>query len=295
MSDEWITVGSGALSARIDPQGAQLSSLQDAVGNELLWQGDPAVWAGRAPILFPIVGMLAGGSYLHVGKRYSLPRHGFARGRRFALVGADASSVVFRLVADEATFAVYPFVFELDVAFAVSDATLTVTATVRNVGDEALYGSLGFHPGFRWPLPYAQPRAAHFLEFDADERALVRRIDSDGLLLAQPRSMPQINRRLPLNDALFRDDVLIFEAPHSRSLSYGAERGPRIVVGYPDATWLGVWSKPGAEFVCIEPWQGVTDPVGYAGELRNKPGSFAVLPAGRHSLSMTIRLERDSR
>jgi galactose mutarotase-like enzyme len=295
MSDDWLTLRSHALTARIDPQGAQLSSLRDGAGNELLWQGDPAVWAGRAPILFPIVGTLAGGSYLHAGKRYALPRHGFARGRRFTVVDADAASALLRLVADEATLAVYPFAFELDIAFALRAAALTVTATVRNVGDEPLYASVGFHPGFQWPLPYGQPRAAHFLEFDADEPAPVRRINADGLLTAQPHATPLAQRRLALDDTLFRDDVLIFEAPRSRSVSYGAELGPRIVVDYPDASWLGLWSKPGAGFVCIEPWQGVTDLVGDPGGLHVKAGSFAVAPSQQHSLRMTLRIESDGR
>ena len=43
------------------PQGAQLSTLRDREGRELLWDGDPAVWTGRAPLLFPIVGVLVGG------------------------------------------------------------------------------------------------------------------------------------------------------------------------------------------------------------------------------------------
>jgi hypothetical protein len=41
--------------------GAQLSILRDPSGRELLWDGNPAFWNGRAPLLFPIVGTLAGG------------------------------------------------------------------------------------------------------------------------------------------------------------------------------------------------------------------------------------------
>ena len=56
----WISLRSSELSAEIDPLGAQLSILRDAAGRDLLWNGDAAVWAGRAPLLFPIVGALAG-------------------------------------------------------------------------------------------------------------------------------------------------------------------------------------------------------------------------------------------
>ena len=55
----WVSLSSAGLSAQIDPLGAQLSVLRDHAGRDLLWNGDPSVWAGRAPLLFPIVGALA--------------------------------------------------------------------------------------------------------------------------------------------------------------------------------------------------------------------------------------------
>ena len=58
-----ITIASEKLRAAIDPMGAQLFSFSDTNGNDLLWNGDPAVWKGRAPILFPIIGELANGQY----------------------------------------------------------------------------------------------------------------------------------------------------------------------------------------------------------------------------------------
>ncbi|PZP14256.1 MAG: aldose epimerase, partial [Sphingomonas hengshuiensis] len=34
--DKWVTIGSGALTAAINPLGAELSSLKDAAGRELM-------------------------------------------------------------------------------------------------------------------------------------------------------------------------------------------------------------------------------------------------------------------
>ena len=56
----------------------------------------------------------------------------------------------------------------------------------------------------------------------------------------------------------------------------------------PDAPYLGVWSKPGADFVCIEPWHGITDPEGFSGDFTEKPGVF-VLKAG-DSLATTMAI-----
>jgi galactose mutarotase-like enzyme len=151
--------------------------------------------------------------------------------------------------------------------------------------------SFGFHPGLRWPLPYDQPRGAHFIQFEWDEPATVRRINSDGLLAPEHHPTPIVQRRLMLRDELFTKDVLIFDQLKSRSVLYGASNGPRIEVRFPDAQYLGVWTRPGAPFICIEPWQGVSDPAGFSGDIREKPGIFIVPPGSSHPFGMTLALQ----
>jgi len=275
--------------AEIDPQGAQLSTLRDGT-LDLLWDGNPALWTGRAPILFPIVGALVGGSYRLGTETYHLSRHGFARGKAFSIVNTTPSSALFRLSVDDATLQAYPFHFELDVQFAIDDATLSVTTTVRNKGNEPMPASVGYHPGFRWPLPYGQPRASHFIEFEADEPEPVRRIGTDGLLTATPQPTPVAGRRLALADSLFKDDVLIFDRLKSRAVTYGSDAGPGLRVSFPDAPYLGVWTKPGAPFICIEPWHGITDPQGFTGDFKDKPGVFVVAAGESLSTTMDIAL-----
>jgi galactose mutarotase-like enzyme len=286
----WVPLSSGLLTAAIDPRGAQLSVLKDRGGRDLLWGGEPAVWAGRAPLLFPIVGVLAGGAYRLGAKTYRLPRHGFARDKLFTIESATSASAVLRLRADEATFQVYPFRFELEVHVEITGPTLTVGSTVRNGGEEDLPASFGYHPALRWPLPFGQARAAHFVEFEVDETAPIRRIDAAGLLTPQRHPTPVAQRRLALSDALFLDDVMIFDSLQSRSAIYGAEEGPRISVSFPDARYLGIWTKPGAQFICIEPWHGVTDPEGFCGDFTEKPGVFIVPAGGEFKTTMALTL-----
>lgn len=286
----WIALTSTQLSAEINPLGAQLSVLRDHSGRELLWNGEPAIWASRAPLLFPIVGTLAGGHYRLGSKVYSLPRHGFARGRQFEVVAATATRATFRLSADEATLQVYPFFFQLDVDFALNGATLSITSSVRNTGQEQMPASIGYHPGFRWPLPYGEPRAAHFIEFAENEGPFIRRLDANGLLSPERHPTPVSQRRLALDDSLFRDDVVIFDEIRSRSVTYGADKGPRIRVSYPDARYLGLWAKPGAPFICIEPWQGIADEAGFAGDFSTKLGVFRLAPDAAQTLKMDISL-----
>jgi len=286
----WLTVSSGALTAQINPFGAQLSTLRDPSGRELLWDGNPAFWNGRAPLLFPIVGTLRGGVYRVAGKTYALSRHGFARGKLFEVLSASSVEAVLRLKADDETFAVYPFYFQLQVRFEIRDSMLMVKTLVRNDGDAPMPASFGYHPAFRWPLPFGAARALHAIEFDLEEPDPIRRLDTAGLVTPIQYPTPIRARRLLLDDELFKDDVVIFAAIRSQGLRYGAGTGPGLALQFPDTPYLGLWSKPGAPFICIEPWHGMADPVGFTGDFTEKPGVFTVSPGAHRELTMGVTL-----
>jgi galactose mutarotase-like enzyme len=283
-------IRSDALSAEIDPLGAQLFSLRTADGADLLWSGDPAWWNGRAPLLFPIVGALEGGQYRLGDKTYALAKHGFARRSLFSWVETTESSVVFRLAANPETLATYPFDFELDLKFSLSGSTLTMRASVRNLGEVSMPASFGFHPALRWPMPFGQPRAEHSLEFEKDEPAPIRRINPDGVVIAEGFPTPVQGDRLELIDDLFVNDALIFDALRSQKLRYGGKDGPHLEVAFPDTPYLGIWTRPGAGFICIEPWHGIADPAGFDGDIRTKPGIFEVAPGSTYDIAMSITL-----
>jgi galactose mutarotase-like enzyme len=288
---EPIKIASQQLSAEIHPLGAQLFSLRDGAGRDLLWNGDPAIWKGRAPILFPIVGALANNAYRLDGRHFSLPRHGFARDRLFSLIEEAPARARFRLDWDAETFQSYPFRFQLDICFDVTDAALRILATVRNSDEQlTLPASFGFHPAFRWPLPYGEARAGHFLAFEQEEPAPIRRLDSQGLVMPAEFETPVKDRKLELRDDLFAADVVIFDRVASRRVSYGAQHGPRLDLRFDDMPQLGVWTKPGAGFVCIEPWHGFADPQGYDGDFRAKPGLALLPPGTSKDFAMTISL-----
>jgi galactose mutarotase-like enzyme len=204
---------------------------------------------------------------------------------------AGAAAAVFRLKADAASLLRYPFVFELDVHYVLQGATLSITSWVRNLGETSMPASFGYHPAFRWPLPFGRPRSSHFIEFATDEPSPARRLDANGLLSSDRQATPIVDRRLGLDDALFKNDVLIFDAVRSRFVTYGADDGPRIRVSYPDAPYLGLWTKPGAGFICIEPWHGIADPQGYSGDFADKPGIFMVAPGAGMAIRMAITLQ----
>ncbi len=295
MAEDWIRIASDTLSAEINPFGAELSSLRDAAGRELMTDADPAFWTGRAPLLFPIVGALNGGAYRVNGREYRLPKHGFARTLPFELVVRDADRAVFRLVDGPETRPAFPFAFTLDIAFQVTGGdqpSLAVTATVTNRGQEDMPASFGFHPAFAWPLPYGGERADHAIAFaQGDADMPIRRIGADGLIAPDPRPSPLAGDppTLTLRDDLFEDDALIWPEIGSRSLRYG-DGAHSLAVDFPDMPMLGIWTKPGARYVCIEPWHGIADPEGFTGDIWEKPGILRFAPGQSRSFAMGVTL-----
>ncbi|MFM9918240.1 aldose 1-epimerase family protein [Lacisediminihabitans sp. H27-G8] len=284
------TIDSGSLRITIDEVGAELSSLVDRAGRELLWQGR-SVWKRRAPILFPIIGQMPGGILHYEGVSYPIGQHGFARDQSFEASDADGRSILFTLVDSPETREKFPFRFRLAVLYSVSEATLTVTTTVTNTDSVPFSASLGEHPAFVWPLVEGIARDTHVIEFAKPEPAPIRRI-VDGLALVDSQPTPVVGDTLALDDALFVADAVIFDQLASRSVRYSAPGAPCIVVSFPDFPILGVWSKAPGEFVCIEPWFGMTAAQGFSGEYSEKPHQFVLEPDGSRKFTYSVTIEQ---
>ena len=289
MSD-LVEIASNGLVAAINPFGAELTHLRDAQRRELMSDADPAFWAHTAPILFPVIGVTNSGVIRVDGIDYPMPKHGFARDSMFDLVRHERDRAVFRLSDSTETRAHYPFAFRLDIDFSLFGAKLTVEARIANRGDRPMPAQFGFHPAFAWPLPFGEPRAEHRITFDADEPERLLRVAPDGMIAPERRDNPLDGRVLQLRDSLFTDDALVFDPVHSDRVSYGAAEGPAVEVAFPDTPRLGVWTKPGAPFVCIEPWHGLADPEGFTGALRDKPGVFEIAPGAEKRIVMIVTL-----
>lgn len=282
--DNWrmdlVSLSSARFAATISPLGAELQSLTGQDGLEHLWNGDAAYWAGRSPILFPVVGMLNGGVFRWQGRSYPLEKHGFARRRRFTLVDHGASSATFRLVADEATRLSYPFDFKLDLRYELGDE-LVIAATVFNRGDVPMPFSFGFHPALRLTRP-----GDGELTFAQRETGPVWRMDDAGLL-DRTELLPGNGQTLEIGDRLFESDAMILRDVASRSVTL--RTGERTIsVAWRNLPDLGLWSKPGAPFLCIEPWAGFNDPAGFDGMIADKPGIVMLPPDTEWAASMTI-------
>lgn len=287
MTDDRHIIATEAISAAIKADGAELCSLRNAEGKELLWQAGSA-WPRHAPVLFPIVGRLKNDELHHRGKSFPMTQHGFARDLRFEWLDRRPGSCALVLTDSPASRSRYPFAFRLEVRYAVSGADLAVTLAITNTGDEMLPASIGAHPAFNWPLLPGVPKQAYALTFSNAESAPVRRL-KDGLMLATPEPSPIAGSKLMLSENLFDADAVILDHPSSHAVRFAAARGPSIEMSWDGFRELGIWSKPGgAPFLCIEPWHGFASPADFDGEFSDKPGLMHIAPSATRTLGYRI-------
>jgi len=281
------TITDAGITATIKSDGAELCSLKNAAGLELLWQAGPA-WPRHAPILFPIVGRLKNDELHYGGKTYPMTQHGFARDLPFDWIEQGPQSCTLQLEDSSATRSRYPFAFRLAVTYTVQENQLEVTLALTNSGDVVLPASIGAHPAFNWPLAAGLPKESYTVTFSNPETAPVRRL-KDGLLRAAPEPTPIAGDTLALSEWLFDDDAIILDKPASTSVRYAAATGPSIEVSWRGFRELGLWSKlGGAAFLCIEPWRGFASPAEFDGEFADKPGVMHLGPGETKCLTYRI-------
>ena len=288
MNPDRHRIASGGIAAEINAQGAELCALRDAAGHDFLWQAGP-VWPRHAPVLFPIVGRLAGDRLRHDGQDYRLTQHGFARDRRFGWLAREDAACRLVLADDAETRARFPFPFRFEIGFTVAKDRLRVTYALLNPGATTLPASFGAHPAFRWPLRAGVEKSAHTLTFAEAEPAPVRRL-AEGLLRPERFPSPVEGKVLRLDESLFAADALILDQVASQSVRFAAPGGPAIEVAWRGFRELGLWMRPPGEFLCIEPWHGLADPVGFGGDFSQKPGLLHVPPGGSAAAEWSVRL-----
>jgi galactose mutarotase-like enzyme len=263
-------------------KGAELQNIvRTDLGQEYLWHAGPE-WAKKSPVLFPIVGTLKNNSYSYKGKQYSLGRHGFARDKVFTVTAQTDHQLTFTLKDTEDTLKIYPFHFTFQVIYTLLDTGLKVTYAVENTGKDTMYFSVGAHPAFKVPLTEGTAYEDYYLAFNEEENDGVWPLSADGLIEVTPEPFLVKTHKLPLKHSLFYNDALVFKTLASNIIELKSDKSPRgLKLQYDGFPYMGIWAAKDADFVCIEPWNGIADSVNASGEIAGKEG-IHILEAGKH-------------
>jgi len=276
------------LTVDVSSFGAEMQALLTSDGRSWLWNGDAAFWGGRSPVLFPIVGKAPDDMLAIDGQSFPMGQHGFARRTEFSIASASATTCRYELASSPTTMAVFPFDFLLAVEHTLEQRALTVAAEVTNRDRRPMPFGLGFHPAFLWPLPGAAGQD-HVITLDNQgEPGLVRL--ENGLISPAKLASPFKAGRLVLDHGMFEQDAMIFPEDAGKGLRYGVEGGPTVHFSFENLPNLALWQKPGAPFICIEPWHGMAAQKNGSRELAKRPHSLTLPPGEIGRFAFTVEI-----
>jgi galactose mutarotase-like enzyme len=276
------------LSIEVAPLGAEMQTLRTHDGADWLWDGDPQFWAGRAPVLFPMVGRAPGDQVEIEGQHYKMSQHGFGRRSEFTLLESGEDFSRFELRANAVTHEVYPFEFSLVIEHRLEGRSVQVTAEVHNLDQRPMLYGIGFHPAFVWPLPGCEGQK-HIVTLANKAEPLLVQL-AEGLVKPGKLASPFVEGELVLHDDVFKADALIFPEGAGTALRYAADdRAIRF-------TWdnlpnLAIWSRLGGQFVCLEPWHGTAAMVGGSDKLEERPFVEVLAPGASKRYGFKAELE----
>lgn len=245
--------------------GAELTSIQYN-GKEMLFQGAKVLdsngniyWKRQAPILFPIVGQLKNSQTQIEGETYEMSQHGFARDMDFEEISKTENKHHYMLKYNEETLKKYPYKFELHVIYEIIGDTLTVTYKVKNIDDKIIYFGLGGHPAFNCDYSNGE----YEIVFSENEDKIVFLKLKNGLIdIEKTQNILQDNKICLKEDTFDNDAVIMKNLKSNKVILQNHETNQKILeldfTGFP---YLALWSKKGAPFVCIEPWQNTADKI----------------------------------
>ncbi len=288
------TIKNNFLQISVKETGAELCSIKSIKSNkEYVWDGNPDVWAAHAPNLFPIIGCLKGDGFLHRGQEYNCPKHGFFRkNNNVALVEKTADSLAFGLKYSKESLKIYPFKFEITISYILEENKLLVEHKVVNHGDEEMLFSQGGHPGFRCPVNEGESYDDYYLEFEKPETGPTWRVLKNGLIDKEPIPFFDNTAILNLHPHLFDDDALVFKNLNSSRVSLKSNKSQQVLtMSFEDFPNLGIWAKPNANFICIEPWIGIADSVDSDRNFETKEGLIKLPANEQFSATYSITIE----
>ena len=288
------TLKNDLITVIIDTHGAEIQSITDNRSQyQYLWQGDKAFWGRRSPVLFPLVGAVWNGRYSLDDKEFALGQHGFARDMDFEIMpDAPENEAWFALGYDETTLAKFPRRFRLEIGYGLEGERLSVMWRVKNLDDRDMPFNIGAHPAFNLPGFSASDRIHGYFLFGP--RELNRETITEKGCVGEGEQTLELDSEgmLPITASTFDHDAIILAGSQVHRVSLlDKDRAPYLSVLF-NAPLVGLWAPaPSAPFVCIEPWWGRCDRVGYDGDFAHREYTNTIAPGRTFESSYMVIFE----
>lgn len=292
--EKTLTLENERFSIKVKSLGAELSSLYSKeLQIEYIWPGSSASWSGHSPVLFPIIGALAGDQYTFNGQSYAMGQHGFGRKSLWQTHSITGDSIALQLVDTPKTRQMYPFSFCFTLTHILLDNGLLIEFRIENLGTAVMPFSVGGHPAFNCPI-VRDKRGLRFndyqLLFDKPEDTQCH-LKTGPLLTGKSRPFVLSDGRMALDHADFSQGALIFDDLRSRKITLLSPKDERgVTVDFNGFTHLGLWTYPGqpADYICVEPWFGMDAGEGDPPDLEKRPGIVSLDPGKIFKKSYSI-------
>jgi galactose mutarotase-like enzyme len=112
------------------------------------------------------------------------------------------------------------------------------------------------------------------------------------LLTNQLRAFELQQNQLELSDTIFNEDALVFANINFKWVRLRKKNQAKgIKVVFKDYPHLALWSKPGADYVCIEPWLGLPDMEDESIDLLEKSTYKTIHPNEQFSIVIATEIE----
>ncbi|MBQ5805341.1 MAG: aldose 1-epimerase family protein [Erysipelotrichaceae bacterium] len=235
---------------------------------EYMWNGDPAFWSGRNPVLFPHVSSPKNKILNIKGKDCKVNNHGFCRRSEFEFMEQGEDFLLFRLTDDAETYAQYPYRFELLVKYTLKQNQVFIDYRIVNKDEEDMYFGFGQHPAFNCPLVPEKTFSDYWIEFEKE--------DVEG-------------RKLDLSYELFEKyPTYIVKDPESRVFTL-TDGENKVVMRISDQYRIFALWTPHAPFVCLEPWVNTLDGTEDV-PFEERPGNITLSPKEEYRIGYSFEI-----
>ena len=249
------------------------------------------VWDRTAPILFPIVGRLKDGYAFYNEKKIILGVHGFAAHRDFEVVDKKDDEITFYDKYDEKTLNVYPFKYELYVTYKLNKKSYDTIIKVKNIDNVSYKYNIGGHPGIVCPLFKGEEFNDYHIIFNKQETFASPSIVSASMLDFDHPSFEFINiDRIDLDYKYFLVDAIVNRNLKSDVICLLNSDNHGIKFTYNGFNTIAFWTRPGAKYLCFEPWHGYADLYDTNQDFLTKPDLIEIKPGEEKVVSFNIEI-----